>query len=201
MSKVKTWLPVFSGFYNTIWDDNDDYELDEEKFTDEQKEEYYRSDLYYDNVKDYEHSVVSSFIKELTDKLKEGKFVKSIEFEKIVSPKEYNFTNDSVNVIIDINTDICMKYIVDNKESFSKYLKDHYTSCDGFWSHYSNDYDTWVNDKDLFESSHMSGAVLNFICQNEEITEIDMYEDIRSNGAYFPYPSMESFLEYMQKVS
>jgi len=199
--KVKTWLPIFSGFYNTLWDDTDEYELDEEGFTDEQKEEYFRSDLYYDNVKQYEHSVVSSFIDELSKKLKENNFVRSIKFEQIVSPKEYNFTNDSVNVIIDINIRVCKQYLKDNEDEFTQYLKDHYTSCDGFWSNYSNDYDEWVNDKDLFKSSHMSGEVLNFICENEDITEIDMYEDIRSNGAYFPYPSMESFLEYMRKVS
>ena len=87
--KFKTWCPLFPGFYNTVFEysreeDDIDYYNEENK-----------TDLKYDDFewdyRDYEKRVSSAFVDKLESELKHHIDI-NIEFEKLVSPREYNFS-------------------------------------------------------------------------------------------------------------
>ena len=174
--KIETWLPVFSGFYGTRW------EFDESNFLDEHN-------LTYDDIEvdylSYRNDVVEKVAQDIESVLVRLGIVKSIEVERIVSPKEYNFHNDSVDIVADVYTDNIRKYIYPNREEFGHYLNERYTSRDGFISSYSNSFDEWEFETNGFKTldidGHRLGAILQFICELEDITEdsieIDMDMD------------------------
>jgi hypothetical protein len=166
MKTIKTYLPLFSGFYNTMW------ESDESNFC-------YENDCTYDDLivdhKQYEYDVVQDIIDFVESNCE---FIKSITFENICSPNYYNFSNDSVNVSIAIKKREFKKYLHDNKEALNNYLKDRYTSCSGFISSYGNSFEAWQEETNNFINldNHYLGSLLQFYFENENITEYDAYE-------------------------
>jgi hypothetical protein len=96
-------------------------------------------------------------------------FVSSIEFEKISSPKYYNFENDAIHCEIDFNEESVMNYLNENKDAFSTYIRERYSSRDGFISFYENNAEEWL--EGWQEDNHKVGSVLQFICENEGFEE------------------------------
>jgi hypothetical protein len=187
--EIKTFLPCFSGFYESI------YEPDDEQESERALEQGFKGEVWnHFNWKLYKEAVCKAMCNELERQL--GDFVKSITFENLVSPREYNFSSDSVNCIIVPKITAIRKYIYDNKAAYEKYLEERYTSRSGFMSYYSNDFADWKKyTKDfknynaehmgLGDSEHFLGSVLEFICKNEEITEDDVWY-------YWAKPNAES---------
>jgi hypothetical protein len=170
---IESFLPVFSGFYESIFSPDEDQVI-EDPFNWENYEFEY--DLFRT---DMAKACVNGIERQLPEY---GIIGVKIKYQCINSPREYNFTTDAIHVeykltikgIASINS-----YLKKNKESFAKYLKDTYTSRDGFMSSWSNDVDTWLNDyltnsKDL---RHCLGAVFEFVFQNENFTPYDLYSD------------------------
>ena len=118
-------------------------------------------------------------------------FIGTIKFESLESPKYYNYSNDSINVLIDPNKETISNYIYEHKDEFCKYLRDNYTSCDGFVSSHSNSFDEWECLTKNFRSfkihSHYLGSVLQFIAENEEITEEDLYYNVMEQIDEYEY--------------
>jgi len=185
MKKVKTWLPLFQGFYNTIFEADTDYEIE---CINEHREEKSLPAIDYDdiewNFQDYENDLVKEYASSVQELLKE--FVKSIEVEKIVSPQYYNFSNDAVDIIAEINEKKIEQYLNNNKMEFATYLENHYTSYDGFISSYSSHIEDW-NIKDIITCEHKIGAVLDFIAENliEDKFEFDV--EVLENNSTLPY--------------
>jgi len=190
LSKVSTWLPIFSGFYQTIWDDDNLEEMEIEYINEQRKEKGLEAIGYDDidwNYKQYSKDVVNGVTEYVGDELKKMGLISSDKLEKLSSPREYNFANDSIHVqfsLTEANKEQISKYLIDNKEAFTKYIEDKYTSYDGFYSSYSNNVEVWLVDlKYVLEHTHKLGSVLQFILENEgELTELDIYEDMRCNG-------------------
>lgn len=118
-------------------------------------------------------------------------FIEKIELEKIIRPKYYNFTNDSANVIITIKPENVKRFIYANKEKFSEFLKSRYTSCDGFISHYENDFQSWESITENFSNftcdGHRIGAILDFIAIMKKIDNYSIYESIFENVDFLSY--------------
>lgn len=174
--KINTWLPIFSGFYNTIWEFDDRYVLEYINESRENPIEY--DNLEIDNTK-YEHDISIKLCELFKDVLSD--YIEEIEFEDIQSPKEYNYVNDSINCVITPKIDNIQKFIYKNKDVFCQYLKENYTSYDGFISAYENDFLSWesnTNNFTTFENSHSFGSILQFISEVLEIEEINMYYNI-----------------------
>ena len=106
---IGTWLQVFPGFYGSIleWLFDNAYDNDQEYIRDSNMPEdlkeamldhYYESKAYYASVQPMEDSISRQCMKLIEGKLKELKVVESIIFQELVSPKYYNFSNDSINV-------------------------------------------------------------------------------------------------------
>lgn len=64
-------------------------------------------------------------------------------FEEMVSPREYNFGTDRTFMLISEETVMKMWDAVD-KEALDKMIHDHFTSYDGFISHYDNSLAKWL---------------------------------------------------------
>src|SRR6056297_1328477 len=103
ITKVKSWLPVFPGFYGTSIEPNEDTAIE---FINEKRELMGMPELTWHeqidpkfNYGSYKEKVAKIFVKEIKEILKELDVVETIEYEHLYSPKEYNFHNDSINVI------------------------------------------------------------------------------------------------------
>lgn len=165
--KVKTFLPVFDGFYHTFFEcDSEEFMIND--YNNEHNTNYDYSDFNW-NYDDYHKSVAKQCCSVINKLLIKHKIIKSLKFEKIVSPRQYNFENDSINISTDIYVNNIKKYLKENFKDFSDYVKSHYTSVSGFTSFYSNDPHVWINDlktKKIFENVHQIGAILDFICKD-----------------------------------
>ena len=129
--KIKTYLPIFTGFYGSIYEPNEENEID---YINELREEKNLDKIDYDdcdfNYSDYFLEVAKGLVNEVENQMKE--FVNSIEFEELKSPKFYNYSNDSINVKINPNKKSIINYIRRYKDEWKKYLLENYKSCDGF---------------------------------------------------------------------
>ena len=196
----ETFLPLFSGFYGTNWEFC--FDNIEENIKESRHEKGLYSDFNMDDLKidyeSFESDIVKSFAEALQDKLSEHNFVYKIDVQKIIHPKAYNFSNDSANVAIEYNAEAVKDFIYSRHESFCKYLKAKYTSCDGFFSHYSNEFETWENEtnhfSDFSKNGHFLGAILEFVCAELKITEYDFYESVFEN-IYF-----DNYAENMDEI-
>ena len=188
--KKSTWLPIFSGYYNGWFEPIDNF-IDYESGLDSQSyKEHYEGlysagipqDFFNENLWDcleYDYMALYNELSEdicnAVEKLDTQGIVKSIEFEELISPKEYNFFNDSINCKITYNQTKLMKFIKSNMESFSYYILERYTRRDGFIPSYPNDRNYWLNTAN--HNDHEIGAILNFMYfelygQDVELEEI-----------------------------
>jgi len=116
MKTYKAWLPIFSGFYNTIWEANTEQE-ENSIIEKELKEllgnrELDYSDTYavvsnavieaFDN-KTYKEAVAKELTKLVEKSLKDLNMVSKITFENVYSPDFYNYGNDMINVDIEVS--------------------------------------------------------------------------------------------------
>ena len=189
MKKYETYLPVFPGFYGTI------FEADEERETESINDA--REELSLEPIKDYDiefdyegyrQSVARKCCDFLSDNLSGLGFVSKITMQMLRSPREYNFYNDAIDIVIEMdvkNRRAIQDYIYSHKEEFKKYLRSNYTSCSGFFSSYSNYFEDWDEETGNFymfkNPGHYLGAILNFICECEEITGEQMYYSIEDS--------------------
>lgn len=183
--KIKTFLPVFSGFYNSIWEFDDDSVLYNVNETRQEKRllELENCENFDIDYKGYENEIAEKSCEVLKEKLSD--FIESIEFENIYSPKEYNFSNDSINCIIEVKHNTIKDFIYKNKDAFCKYLKEKYTSYDGFISSYSNEFSEWkiyTSDFNWLDiDTHTLGAILQFICNQLGIDNDALYSEVIEN--------------------
>ena len=194
--KVQTFLPVFNGFYNTLFEDILDNATDNAI-------EWYNEDnnnsLNYDNF-DFDFITLQNEISrdavlKIEEKLNEIGINCTIKYETLISPREYNFSNDSINIEINFKKfSRVIEILEQNYDSFSQYIKEHYTSCSGFISSYSSYASDWI--KDLRENAeneaHKVGAALDFILQEiEEYKDEDLYFDLCENAYFVDYTITE----------
>jgi hypothetical protein len=198
--QVDTWLPVFSGFYGTIWEPEADEESEIENINNQRIAKGLRP-IVYDEIEwdyaDYTYTVSKRITTFIGTYLKSHKFIKHYAFQELKSPREYNFANDSINVSLTINSKEIERYLETNKESFCRYVKERYTSRDGFISYHSNDGYEWLEElEECLANSHKAGAILNFVLLNEDKDfEMTAYEYIKCNGAYLTAKNYTSLLE------
>lgn len=194
--KFKTWLPIFTGFYHTIFDESEsfvEYELDCESSFRENYEipgdipwEFVEGNFW--EVIDYNAgniAVAQACADTLVGLLPD--FVKSVEYEKLVSPREYNFTNDAVDIAVEVDIDAIKKYLEENDKAFGDYLEETYSSRDGFRSSYPNSIEEWKDDTNDFNdlNEHYAGSILQFIACNEmEEPQMDMYHAANGSEAF-----------------
>ena len=187
MKTIKTYLPVFSGFYGTLFEDIIDSEVD---YILEGEETYTTDNVEFD-YKTFKEDISKQCVGVFEDAFNRDMHTKlSVSFESLFSPKFYNFENDSINVTISLSRndfDTVISAIKENKTEISEQLKEKYSSRDGFSSFHSTDLDEWIEDLTLeFENeedcSHKWGAILEILCDVLDIIdEEEMVDKVRGN--------------------
>jgi hypothetical protein len=89
----------------------------------------------------------------------------TIKCKEIYSPKYYNFSTDEIVMDVTFNKTKVLQVVKKEREIFNQFLKDNYTSYDGFTSFTSNNYDDWLVD---FKENEIRsvGAVLTYLFQD-----------------------------------
>ena len=180
--KVQTFLPVFNGFYNTLFEDILDNAVNNAI-------EQNNTDLVYDDFNfDFtiiKNKICKDAVSKIEEKLNEIGINCTINFETLISPREYNFSNDSINIEINFKKfSQVIEILEQNFDSFTQYIKDNYTSRDGFISNHSRYASDWIKDlrEDAENEAHKVGAALDFILQEvDEYKADDLYFDLCEN--------------------
>jgi len=147
MTKLLTTIP-FSGFY----------ESDHAMMVDDEIEQYFQTEDGHSYVPDefwvsaFDHSAVYAdyavrYAIEFIALLDENEIpIKGMVYESMKSPKEYNFTTDSLFCLVPEAT-IRSWYKISKAEkhaTLAKVIKEKFTSRDGFFSFYKNDINEWI---------------------------------------------------------
>jgi hypothetical protein len=165
MNKLIINLP-FSGFYESWYsseiDEVGDREAEHfaEKDTAEQPEELRISESDYADilfhVTDYSaahHDIARQYVPAFDELASEAiGFPLGLEFEKMDSPREYNFATDRIYAYITLETVQALRQYV-KPETMAAVIRERFTSYDGFISSYSNDAAEWA-EKPLDEYDH-----------------------------------------------
>lgn len=187
MKTFKTFLPIFTGFYSTIFEpDGEDNEISD---INSQRKTKNLPEISFDDCKfnydEYRKEVSIGVTNYIEKELKDINVLSKINFEALSSPKEYNFHNDSINIEVELTEDNIKeikKYLYDNLDEYKQYLINNYTSCSGFISFHPNTFEGWLeitkDFNDYSDKGHYLGSVLEFICQMNEINTENMYESI-----------------------
>lgn len=176
MQTIETYLPVFTGFYGTIFEADEEQEIYN---INEVRNQKGLPDVDYDKI-DFDYS---GYYKEKAEycchwveqEMRSLGFDCTIEFEQVNSPREYNFSNDSIHCKVSIDIDNLIDYATKNWLEFSEYIKENYSSYDGFISFRSSDAQTWLNEI-INKEEHSVGSLMHFILNNEiEDAQWEMY--------------------------
>ena len=194
--KVQTFLPVFNGFYNTLFENILDNAVDNAiEYYNEQNNTSLNYDDFNFDFTTIQNEICRDAISKTEEKLNEIGINCTINFETLVSPREYNFYNDSINIEINFKKfSQVIEILEQNYDLFSKYIKHDYTSRDGFISSYSSYSSDWMEDlkNDTENEAHKVGAVLDFILQEiEEYKDEDLYFDLCENAYSVEYTITE----------
>lgn len=174
VTQLEINFPLFEGFYCSQLDlaeyievgDDESYSMTEEQFDeiDWNKTNENVSKFYLDYFKD-----------ELSDFFKSIGII-NLDFVKVDSPKYYNYSTDKLVCNIEVNKN---KFLTElQKYSFDvwkKFLKDNFTSYDGFISFYPNDPNEWTEliQQNFDTDNVIIETLLQFYLeQNEEFIEI-----------------------------
>lgn len=186
MKIIKTYLPVFTGFYCTNFEPDEDNEINDinQNRKDKNLPEIGFDDCNFDYA-EYRKEVSIAVTKYIEKELKDLNVLTSIRFEELISPKEYNFANDSINIEIELTEDNIKeikKFLFDNLDEYKQYLIDNYTSYSGFVSFFPNTFEGWEeltkDFTDYNDKEHYLGSVLEFICQINEINTESMNDSL-----------------------
>jgi len=172
LQKYQTFCPLFPGFYGTLFEyDSEENEID--YYNEENGTKLGYDDFDWD-YSEYAQRISKAFVNRLETEINTFLPIK-IEFEKLHSPKEYNFYNDSIWVEVKLNLTDLLAKIKEHKPMATQYFKSHYTSCSGFISFHSPDIEDWLNPKYIKEDTgHRIGALLDCLCHCELDTD-DIY--------------------------
>ena len=184
MNKIETWCPLFSGFYNTIWEMDCESEI--ESYCEEENDDSINYDDFEINYKEYMQDVCKSFVEAVEKDLVEIGI--KLNIQKVISPREYNFDNDSINIEVVVENfkvfrEKIIKYLDINEEEWEEYLESRYTGCDGFIPSYPNTIDGWKEETNNYAEldGHYLGSILEFYLQNEQHKEMDYYDYVIEN--------------------
>ena len=186
-------LQSFVGFYDSIWEPDTEIYYECERTGQEED-----VDFTFD-YKQYQNDICKAYTEVWELWMQE--FISEdieLEFVEVVSPRYYNFENDSCRVKIRLTQaaeDAIIAKIGKHRDQIAKWIKENHTSNEGFSSNLSNDIDQWPSrlfDSDetyqpayLFcmlyyivkaefirigESENLEYEVYGCICENIDIT-------------------------------
>jgi len=159
---LKTTIP-FGGFYESVWgalieDSITHYTENAETLTEHEADEL--SGLAYDCI-DFAAlrlEISRAYVVAFNDFFKDetGQEL-GLAFEKLTSPREYNFTTDRIHCTTPLKNIVKIYRAVD-KATLTRVIKNSFTSREGFSSFYSDDVNMWLIGKARDEEGTLSGV-------------------------------------------
>lgn len=132
----------FSGFYESIHSSNIEHELYDCTFTDRATgcdNNDRLSDLVYDSINF--HNLHLDYAKEYSLNFS-AKYNLNLAFERMTSPREYNFATDRIFCEISVQQ-IHALFENTGSDFIDKHARAMFTSCDGLMSFYDNNWCNW----------------------------------------------------------
>lgn len=108
--------------------------------------------------------------------------VKSFKTTGSYSPREYNFSTDNSELEITVNYTNLKAYVVKHRADFESYLRETFTSYDGFMSYVANNWTDFFKEMSEGDTEHnrnvaiMAGWYFKRECLTEEEYLQDMWE-------------------------
>ena len=206
LHKQKSYLPIFTGFYNGIFDRDVMLENAIDMYNSEYDTNftyiYYNSDEF---AKEFGKLATEKVQDALTIILKSNKeYIFNLEFESVWSPNAYNYATDEIQITANFDDnflEIVKKYLTTNKENFGSYLERRYgdglRGCAYWMFSESKDPNFWIkeltNVQNWKENKTDFSAVLDFILKNESYDVDSLYWDISDTGFdLYNYLDLES---------
>ena len=142
VTQLEINFPLFEGFYNSYLDLSENIEVGDESYS--MTEEQF-NEIDWNKTNENVSKFYLNFIKdELKDFFNEIGII-NLDFVKIDSPKYYNYSTDKLVCNIEVNKN---KFLTElqkyNFEAWRQFLKNNFTSYDGFISFYPNDPNEWA---------------------------------------------------------
>lgn len=140
---MKTYLPFFEGFYESIW--SAEYQLEDATNVDERPYDWENDE--FDSVA-YCNRIGREVVDVYHDWLHEvGITGVNINFVEIESPRFYNYETDKIIVDIDVTPEArkkIMELFWQNEEYIRPTIEENHTTRSGFISFMSNNMDEWT---------------------------------------------------------
>ena len=205
LEKISIDIPCFSGFYNSYWN-LAEYDLESEY--DYIAEQRSGNDLDLLDFNDLEINLDQIAINELvgdhySDEIYEilKDYVTSITYDKIRSPKEYNFMTDEIESFVELseqNKKDIFGYLNNNIESFDSYITEKHSSRSGFISFFSNNYIEWLENFKAWKFQDIEieiSSILNFMVMSLEDQTSDQvdYDILGSINDFFIGAFIDSY--------
>ena len=134
-------LQSFVGFYDSIWEPDTEIYYECERTGQEEDVDFtFDYKQYQDDICKAYTEVWELWMQEFISEDIE------LEFVEVVSPRYYNFENDSCRVKIRLTQaaeDAIIAKIGKHRDQIAKWIKENHTSYDGFSSNLSNDIEQW----------------------------------------------------------
>ena len=148
--------------------------------------DYFWSNFQYDKyrlaIQDRAHSFING-------KHSENNVWVLIKAGEIYSPKYYNFSNDEIDLDVTFSKSKVLNEVNKNITKFNEFLKERYSSRDGFNSFTANNYIEWLEDYNEDKDTAV-GAVLTYLFQ----------ETIEENREGFIQHVCDDYMDYREFV-
>lgn len=178
--KYVNWsTAIFPGFYESELYNSDTLYNITENDCDELKEGEYYDFQEPDGYRDFEKSVCEQVADALFYSMDDAPEITGIRFIALHSPRFYNFETDKIELEIDCDWKHIVEYAQKTmRQDFDSYLRENFTSRDGFWSFVPNNAIEFFNDlDDDFEK--LSQVLLEYFIINHldrELYQERLYE-------------------------
>lgn len=177
--KIELNLP-FAGFYYSLYGDELDQEL--EMFVEYQREELELSieeaqglgDILICNTNwTAAHvEIAMRYVDAFNELFEEWTGIKlNLTYRTMLSPKYYNFETDRIFAWADESAILQLRINVDNKR-LQEVIRERFTSCDGFISHYPNYLPDWNENVLEWDHNELCTLVMAFLPKD---WEMDVY--------------------------
>lgn len=192
---VETYCPAFGGFYGSVFEPSEgDLEyLFPEHIPAEISALLEDGTDYSIDYRAYYEATARAIFGKVTEKLQEiFPCLTGGDFQKLVSPREYNFTNDSIDCRFSFTSEraaraALLRYVRENRAAFADFVRDRYTSRSGFIGYYSDEPETWIdylkgNGAGADLSGHFLGAFFDFVLENKAFGDYEIYSEMDEQG-------------------
>lgn len=173
-------------YYSCISPENvfDSYNIDDD-FENDFSE--YNADQFWDNFDfdKYKTKIQELAADFLTYEIDDNEI--KIEAGELYSPKYYNFDTDNIELTVEFNKVKILNNVFKDVNTFDTFLRENYSSYDGFCSFTANNFEEWYIDyKDEKETA--IGALLTYLFKDTDYKEsfnLYVYENIGFYSDYY----------------